>query len=598
LPINRTSSIPSRVAALVFAWVFFSGLTALGATFSASNNPVKVAYGLTSGTVNLSWNATDFQQAGGYTGYQVRLGSSTGGVVCSSGSPTGSCGVTVDHAQSLYLVAIYYSGTPVTAGSLYVSVVDSLPSMGLGVPDTTTTYIAPVIFGGWALDHVYPISYVNVKIDGINQGNATYGGNRADACQQYPAAQSCPNVGYSMWFDPATVSTGTHTIIVTAVDTQGDSTIVQRTFKTQQPTISINVDNPNQSQNQYILGQTTMFGWAIDDVSAISSITIAIDGTNRGNATYGGSRPDVCQTLGNHPGCPNVGWQFAFDTAYLSGGSHALDVTAVTASGRQRTVRFTLNVQQAITTIGIGSPNPSQTYTGTQGFGGFAIDNANTITNVVAVIDGHNYAASYGGNRPDVCTNVGNYPGCPNVGWNVLVNTAALRAGALPFTLIATTSDGRQTSQTTTLNVLAPVIHVNTDAPSINETVTGALGFGGWAFDTATNISSVTITVDGINFGGAIYGGSRADVCTALGNYPGCPNVGWNAMVDTSALPNGAHTLIVTATTSDSRTQTQSRPFYSVNVTPILPTSALSPMSPKKDYIRQGGRMIAIENKP
>jgi hypothetical protein len=79
-------------------------------------------------------------------------------------------------------------------------------------------------------------------------------------------------------------------------------------------------------------------GWALDNNGPISGVQIAIDGALLGSAEYGGSRPDVCATAGNHSGCPNVGWNAFVDTGTLSNGNHTLAVTAITPQGQSSTV--------------------------------------------------------------------------------------------------------------------------------------------------------------------------------------------------------------------------------------------------------------------
>jgi hypothetical protein len=79
-------------------------------------------------------------------------------------------------------------------------------------------------------------------------------------------------------------------------------------------------------------------GWAIDDSSPISSVSIAVDGVRQvHNATYGGARPDVCAVYPGRSGCPNVGWSTTIDTTLFSNGTHTLAVTATTPFGQSST---------------------------------------------------------------------------------------------------------------------------------------------------------------------------------------------------------------------------------------------------------------------
>jgi hypothetical protein len=52
-----------------------------------------------------------------------------------------------------------------------------------------------------------------------------------------------------------------------------------------------------------------------------------------GNATYGLSRPDVCAAYVGRPGCPNVGFIYAWNTSGLSAGAHIVTVVATDSNG-------------------------------------------------------------------------------------------------------------------------------------------------------------------------------------------------------------------------------------------------------------------------
>ena len=72
---------------------------------------------------------------------------------------------------------------------------------------------------GWAIDNTSvvgtAITSVQVLLDGLVVGNATYGISRADVCAVYPGHPGCPNVGFSFTLN---VPVGTHTITVSATD--------------------------------------------------------------------------------------------------------------------------------------------------------------------------------------------------------------------------------------------------------------------------------------------------------------------------------------------------------------------------------------------
>src|SRR5437588_9864763 len=130
----------------------------------------------------------------------------------------------------------------------------------------------------------------------------------------------------------SSLSSGSHTITVTATDSDGapDSGSASVTVTVQATPPTVWIDGP--SQGSTVSGAVTIFGWAMDNASAvgtaISIVQVKVDGTVVGTATYGSSRPDVCAVYPGRPGCPNVGYSFSLDTSTLSAGSHTITVTA------------------------------------------------------------------------------------------------------------------------------------------------------------------------------------------------------------------------------------------------------------------------------
>jgi hypothetical protein len=95
------------------------------------------------------------------------------------------------------------------------------------------------------------------------------------------------------------------------------------------------VDVPQHYQT--VSGSTNFYGWAIDAVSGVS-VSFTIDGRPLYGIGYGGSRPDVCATLGitKDPAC-SVGWGGFVNTTAFANGTHTLYVTATDASGNTQT---------------------------------------------------------------------------------------------------------------------------------------------------------------------------------------------------------------------------------------------------------------------
>jgi hypothetical protein len=114
-------------------------------------------------------------------------------------------------------------GTPdVGRDSVTITVVNSPPSVYIDSPASGAVVSGVVMVGGWALDNTTtigtPISVVQVKVDGVVVGTATYGISRPDACAAYPGRPGCPNVGFTYSLDTTPLSPGSHLLTVSATD--------------------------------------------------------------------------------------------------------------------------------------------------------------------------------------------------------------------------------------------------------------------------------------------------------------------------------------------------------------------------------------------
>jgi hypothetical protein len=189
-------------------------------------------------------------------------------------------------------------------------------------------------------------------------------------------------------------------------------------------------------------------------------------------------------------------------------------------------------------------------------FSGTAQSSSSHVTSIAVTIDGYPYgSATY-------------TPAGVNaeISWTFSLNTAQLADGSHTLGVTATAAAG--TSYVTSAafriaNWTSPSpTRISIDVPNASSPVfKGVAAFGGWAINPNAPIASVTATVDAVSFGAASYGGNRGDVCSKYPSSPGCPDVGWNLLVDTTFLANGTHTLGMTATTTDGQSFTSSSSF-------------------------------------
>ena len=348
-------------------------------------------------------------------------------------------------------------GTPDTnTASVTVRVVAIPPTVCIDSPVPSSVLSGTATLSGWALDNTTTvgtaIASVQLSVDGTPVGSATYGVNRADVCDAYPGRPGCPNVGFTYPLSLSALSPGPHTIMVSATDTEGTPEVgaASVTITVVDAPPSVYIDSP--SSGAVVSGTVTISGWALDNTSAdgtaINNVQVKVDGIVVETAIYGTSRTDVCSAYPGRPGCPNVGFTYALNTAALTPGSHVLTVSATDGDASPDSGSWSITIQVAAPpSVHIDSPANGATVSGMVIVSGWAVDSTSTvgtaISSVQIKVDGITVGnATYGLNRSDVCAVYAGRPGCPNVGYSFVLNAAALSPGSHTLTVIATDTDG------------------------------------------------------------------------------------------------------------------------------------------------------------
>jgi N-acetylmuramoyl-L-alanine amidase len=427
-------------------------------------------------------------------------------------------------------------------------------------------------FGGWAVNDYASIGSVGVAVDAIPYGNAAYGGNRSDACKALAGRPGCPNVGWTFLIDTTKIGDGTHTLAITVRPVAGQSYTTTRVFQVANQATSgnstrVNIDRPGPSDSAYS-GTAAFGGWAINDNNPIADIQLFVDGVAKGNAQLGGERTDVCAKFPGRPGCPNVGWNAVVDTTSLTNGMHTLQVTSTSTGGQRATASSAFSVANGPSTgptsVSIAQPNSSSNpFQGLAPFSGTASNSMGLDVTVSISVDGVSYGST------SACT-PSFLISCPNGSWTFLLDTTQLAEGMHTFGATAVATDGTFAIASVPFQVAnwsaSNPMRINIDAPAPQSSAfSGIAHFGGWALDDNAPIGGVEVAIDGVSLGAASYGANRADVCKVFAGRSGCPNVGWDAFVDTGMLSNGTHTLAVTATTSNGQSSTSTSSFSVAN---------------------------------
>lgn len=216
--------------------------------------------------------------------------------------------------------------------------------VAIDFPSVGSTISGTINMAGWAVNTNNPIQKVVITLDGVAAGTAQYGTPRPDVCS-YASLRGpdCPNVGWFYTLDTTYLPNGIHTLGAIEYGSNGAATISSSVLVSNAPrTMTISIGSP--VSNGTYNGTMTLAGWAIDDASAVQSVTVSIDGQPIAPAQYGGSRPDVCAVFPGRAGCPNVGWSLPLDTTAFANGAHTLQISGLSS----KNVRFTQSVPFSI----------------------------------------------------------------------------------------------------------------------------------------------------------------------------------------------------------------------------------------------------------
>ncbi|HEX4166952.1 MAG TPA: hypothetical protein VHZ55_15920, partial [Bryobacteraceae bacterium] len=135
---------------------------------------------------------------------------------------------------------------------------------------------------------------------------------------------------------------------------------------------------------------------------------------------------------------------------------------------------------------------------------------------------------------------------------------------------------GPANSNPNQIPVGSSVITIDIDSPnSGSPKLSGSTTVAGWVVDSATLITQVQVSVDGVVMGSANYGISRPDVCAHHASTPTCAvgaNVGYDYILDTTQFADGTHNLQITATDANGSRLTSAQSFVSANYGGSIPT--------------------------
>jgi hypothetical protein len=331
----------------------------------------------------------------------------------------------------------------------------------------------------------------------------------------------------------------------------------------------------------------SVVGWAADaeDGAPVSKVQILIDDVAVGDASLGGSRPDVATSLGSSAYMKS-GWELEHNVGAMAPGAHNVTAVAHDSAGASTMIgRTTITVLPNSAPIGeIDRGVTTVAQYAELSIGGWAADaeEGAPVKKVQILLDDVSVGdALLGGSRPDVATKLGN-TACTKSGWQLLYNVGAVASGTHTITAVAYDSAGQSTSIgrraiTVTRNT-APVGALETADASGATTVAqySDVTVIGWAADAedGSPVKKVQVLVDGVGPRDAVLGGVRMDVAAAQNNTA-YKRSGWQIQYNVGGVSAGTHTVTAVAYDSAGASSTLGQKSINVQATAAAPTETL-----------------------
>ena len=257
-----------------------------------------------------------------------------------------------------------YLDEPKPNATLFGTLCNTLPVVS--PPINPQSHITPV--RGWALDlgtrasNVGGVSYVELIIDNkkwVSTDDCAFSSlfgqrvncrllPRFDVARYYPTYPDSPQSGFMFTLDVGAlfalgVRQGGHNMKVRVGDFDGNTSELPTRDGIVVTMICAedNADFPGFGfidipvTYDYVKGNVTFQGWAVDENGGVASVDIFIDGNPVGLAQLNFPRPDVKTQNPFVTGAANSGWKFTMDTTKISNARHRLTVRETDIQGHQ-----------------------------------------------------------------------------------------------------------------------------------------------------------------------------------------------------------------------------------------------------------------------
>jgi hypothetical protein len=227
----------------------------------------------------------------------------------------------------------YFIDTPEKPMTFQVEAADAPPPVSaIETPAANQETSGTLAVRGYVYSMADRLVSVDVLVDGVTIGRATYTTTRSDICGGLdPAPANCPRVGFTYNLNTRSLPDGLHTVSIRVGDEAGR-------YSAELPGgVKFRVNNASASAppvgvltapaaGQKMSGVVRISGYAYAPAGTVARVRLVVDGYPLQTLTYGAARAEACASLDGVRACPNIGFEGDFDTRRLSNGPHFLNV--------------------------------------------------------------------------------------------------------------------------------------------------------------------------------------------------------------------------------------------------------------------------------
>ena len=455
------------------------------------------------------------------------------------------------HILSARIVSSY--NTILTIQDIEINVKRYNARLNLEIPSPNETIRDTLKINGWALADDKN-AYIQIFLDGVVKGKATRY-SREDVLKAIPGygGKVCnPNPGFDFDIDTSKLATGNHNIKVCIINSNGQIMASEtRNIKiSKKYETLLNFELP--VVNQTYKTTLKLNGWVMSE-DKDATIEAYLDGQKIEEKFLRYKRMDVITAIKGYGGYinnPTPGFDLDINTSKIKDGIHKIKLNIISRDGEiLATQEKTINIKKYEGKLNIDIPSANQVEKSKLKVNGWALSE-NKEDKIKILVDNKQIGTATRYERDDVIKAFSQYGGKninPTPGFDYDIDVTTLTEGTHNLT-VQLVSDLEEIIQQQTIPIVVSRkfdARMNFELPKDNQQVKTEFIIDGWILSEDEK-ATLQLYIDNKLIETNIRRYERDDVLRVVSGYGGKetnPTPGFNAIIDTTSLKDGQHTV-------------------------------------------------------